>query len=85
MRKKRMLPGLEKSPARDRLVAARHSTTAEGICQQYHVGYRQAQDMDAMQQGIDWLLQSDSEHPLLLEVLTDADIDAAVLHDFHCR
>ena len=38
-----------------------------------------------MQQGIGWLLQSDSEHPLLLEVLTDADIDAAVLHDFHCR
>ena len=80
-----MLPGLEKSPARDRLVAACHSTTAEGICQQHHVGYRQAQDMDAMQQGIGWLLQSDSEHPLLLEVLTDADIDAAVLHDFLCR
>lgn len=80
-----MLPGLEKSPARDSLVAACHSTTAEGICQQHHVGYRQAQDMDAMQQGIDWLLQSDSEHPLLLEVLTDADIDAEVLHDYHCR
>lgn len=65
------LKGLEQSAARDRLVAAQHDTTAEGICQQNHVVYRQARKMDEMQQGIDWLLQTDSEHPLLLEVLTE--------------
>lgn len=64
-----MLPGLEKSPARDKYVAAEHHATAEGICQQNHVTYRQAKDMQQMQEGIDWLIATDSERPLLLEVL----------------
>ena len=70
-----MLKGLEQSPARDRYVAAAHQTTAEGICQQNHVGYRQAADMQQMQESIHWLIQTESEHPLLLEVLTNADED----------
>ena len=70
-----MLKGLEQSPARDKFVAAQHTTTAEGICRQNNVEYRKAECMDEMQQGIDWLLQTASEHPLLLEVLTDDAID----------
>jgi len=65
------LKGLEQSPARDRLVAAQHQTTAEGICRQNQVDYRQARTIDEMQQGIDWLLKNESKHPLLLEVLTE--------------
>ena len=65
-----MLPGLEKSPARDKYVSAEHHTHADGICQQNNVGYRKAENMEQMQQGIDWLLTTESEHPLLLEVLT---------------
>ena len=64
------LKGLEQSPARDKFVAAEHHASAEGICQQNQVGYRKATNMQEMQQGIDWLLQTESEHPLLLEVLT---------------
>ena len=64
------LKGLEQSPARDKFVAAEHHATAEGNCQQNQVGYRKATNMEEMQQGIDWLLQTESEHPLLLEVLT---------------
>ena len=63
-----MLPGLENSPARDKYVAAEHHATAEGICQQNHVTYRQAKDMSQMQEGIDWLIATTSERPLLLEV-----------------
>lgn len=63
-----MLPGLENSPARDRYVAAEHHATAEGICQQNHVVYRQARNMTQMQEGVDWLIATDSERPLLLEV-----------------
>ena len=65
-----MLPGLEQSPARDKYVAAEHHATAEGICQQNNVMYRKADNMEQMQQGIDWLLTTESERPLLLEVLT---------------
>ena len=63
-----MLPGLEQSPARDKYVAAEHHTNAEGICQQNAVTYRQAKDMQQMQEGIDWLTATESERPLLLEV-----------------
>lgn len=64
-----MLPGLEQSPARDKYVSAEHQATAEGICHQNNVGYCKAENMEQMQQGIDWLLTTESEHPLLLEVL----------------
>jgi 2-succinyl-5-enolpyruvyl-6-hydroxy-3-cyclohexene-1-carboxylate synthase len=63
-----MLPGLEQSPARDKYVAAEHHANAEGICQQNAVTYRQAKDMQQMQEGIDWLTATESERPLLLEV-----------------
>ncbi len=65
-----MLPGLEQSPARDKYVSAEHPAKAEGICQQNNVGYRRAENMEQMRQSIDWLLTTESEHPMLLEVLT---------------
>ena len=65
-----MLPGLEKSPARDKYVSAEHQATAEGICQQNNVVYRKADNLEQMERGIDWLIAKESEHPLLLEVLT---------------
>lgn len=63
------LPGLEQSPACGRLVAASHDTTAEGICAQNHVGYRQVNGPEQLPQAIGWLLSTDSDRPLLLEVL----------------
>jgi len=62
------LPGLEQSPARDRLVAAAHTASAEGICSQNNVVYLKAENMEQMQQGIDTLLYLESEHPVLLEL-----------------
>ena len=64
-----MLPGLEKSPARDKYVAAEHHATAEGICQQNDIYYQQATTTEEMQRGIDLLLSSDFSRPMVLEVL----------------
>ncbi len=77
-----MLPGLEKSPARDTIVAAQHNTTAEGICRQNNVIYLQAKDMEQMRCGIDQLLSEDSQRPILLEVMTDAAADESVYKTF---
>ena len=77
------LPGLEQSAARDQLVAAAHQATAEGICRQNGVIYRCADSEETMRQGIDWLLHIESEHPLLLEVLTDAVADTQALRDYY--
>jgi 2-succinyl-5-enolpyruvyl-6-hydroxy-3-cyclohexene-1-carboxylate synthase len=78
-----MLPGLERSAARDRLVAAAHHTSAEGICQQNDVIYRKAENAEEMQQGISWLVQTESARPLLLEVFTDATEDERVLKAYY--
>ena len=70
-----MLKGLEQSPARDSFVAASHQTSAEGVCQQNHVVYLRADDMEQMQKGIDSLISLESDRPVLLEVFTDASED----------
>ena len=64
-----MLPGLEKSPARDKYVAAEHHATAEGICQQNDIYYQQATTTEEMQRGIDLLLSADFSRPMVLEIL----------------
>ena len=78
-----MLPGLEKSPARDKFVAAEHHTSAEGICMQNQVVYLNATNLEEMQQGIDTLLYIESDRPVLLEVFTDATEDERVYKDYY--
>lgn len=73
------LPGLKRSPACDKLVAARHDTTAQGICTQNDVGYLSARDMDELRIGLATLMTSDSNRPMLLEVFTDREQDEAAM------
>ena len=77
-----LLPGLEQSPARDRFVSAEHHTSAEGICRQNDIIYLSASDMPQMRSGIDTLINTDSDRPVLLEVFTDAEADAQTLNDY---
>ena len=78
-----LLKGLEQSPARDQFVAAEHHTTAEGICQQNRVTYLKAENLEQMQQGIDTLLNMESERPVLLEVFTDPADDERAFRDYY--
>ena len=78
-----MLKGLEQSPARDKFVSAEHHTTAKGICLQNDIVYLKAENMDEMQQGIETLLNIESERPVLLEVKTNAAEDERVLKDYY--
>ena len=78
-----LLKGLEQSPARDKFVAAEHHTSAEGICQQNHVTYLKAENMEQMQQGIDTLLYIESERPVLLEIFTDPAEDERIFRDYY--
>jgi 2-succinyl-5-enolpyruvyl-6-hydroxy-3-cyclohexene-1-carboxylate synthase len=72
------LPGLEASPARDRMIAAGHETHAEGCCAQHGVEYRAAHGSEDLYSGITWLVQDDSDRPRLLEVVTDIEHDRRV-------
>ena len=78
-----MLDGLEASAARDRLVAAGHHTSAEGICRQNDIAYLKAEDMEGMRQGIDRLIHSGAERPALLEVLTDDQTDEQIYKEYY--
>ena len=78
-----MLPGLETSPARDKIVAAEHQTSAEGICRQNHIVYLRADGPHDLHQAIDTLLYIESDRPVLLEVFTDASADERVYKDYH--
>jgi 2-succinyl-5-enolpyruvyl-6-hydroxy-3-cyclohexene-1-carboxylate synthase len=49
------LPGLETSPARDRMIAASHRAHAEGCCAQHSVEYRAAYGSEDLYSGITWL------------------------------
>ncbi len=78
-----MLNGLEQSSARDRYVAASHTTTAEGICHQNGVTYLSAHCLDEMQKGIDRLLEMQSVSPVVLEVFTEASEDERVYREYY--
>ncbi|MBQ8990214.1 MAG: 2-succinyl-5-enolpyruvyl-6-hydroxy-3-cyclohexene-1-carboxylic-acid synthase [Prevotella sp.] len=78
-----MLSGLEQSAARDRLVAAGHHTSAEGICRQNDVVYLSVNHAAQLPSAIDTLLYLESDRPVLLEVFTDPDDDARVLRDYY--
>lgn len=78
----RGLPGLSESAAADSLVAACHTTKAQGICTQNDIGYMAAHNMDEMQLGIVTLLTRQAERPMLLEVMTDSTKDNDVMADY---
>ena len=64
------LPGLSDSPARDEYVMASHKTTAVGACHQYGISRRMVSKSEDLMKNIEWLVNTESNQPLLLEVLT---------------
>lgn len=69
------LPGLEESPYRDNYVSASHRTSAKGICEETHIAYQRVDNESMLKAGLEWLTDTCNE-PRLLEVFTDAEIDA---------
>ena len=66
------LPGLEQSPARDEYIAARHSTTAQGICMENNIRYLCAHDAKEMEKAMGQLLyDDDTQRPMVLEIISD--------------
>lgn len=75
------LSGLEASGSRDRLVAAAHSTSAKGICEENDIVYLSANNAQELNEGLHAMFESD-EGPVLLEVFTDAEEDARVMKEY---
>lgn len=60
---------LANSPACDTYVMAKHHATAEGVCLQNRVEYRQVKLADDLAAGIQWLVEERCPRPMLLEVM----------------
>jgi 2-succinyl-5-enolpyruvyl-6-hydroxy-3-cyclohexene-1-carboxylate synthase len=78
-----MLKGLEQSESRDKFVAGAHTATAEGICMQNNVQYLKATNTEELEQGLDTLINAESNRPILLEVLTDAESDVRIVQEYY--
>ena len=78
----RMLKGLDDSPAALPYISAEHHTTAEGICRQHGIVYLTAHNSEDLAYNIPTLLECESDHPVLLEVFTDANTDAAAYKEY---
>jgi len=70
------LPGLSDSPALERLVSGYHLSQAE---EWYGCKYRSASGSEDLYSGITWLLNEETNRPLLLEVFTSMEKDQRVL------
>lgn len=79
----KQLPNLHRSPVADTFVGASHTTTAKGICAQNNVEYIAAHNQEEMQHGISELLTRKGNRSVLLEVFTDAAIDAETLSKYY--
>ena len=82
-----LLKGLEQSPARDRLVAAEHYTSAEGVCRAHHVEYHAARSLEELEAQLPMLMRKvptvpSGGRPMLLEVFTNADEDARMFDEY---
>lgn len=77
------LDGLSASGARDDLVAGRHQTTAEGICMENNIVYYSADNAAALESRLKTLVYADEDRPVLLEVFTSAEQDAALYRKYY--
>lgn len=75
--------GLKESAAREKLVMAEHCTSAYHICLAQNVAYQNADDMKSLHEGLDWLIHTESDRPMLLEVLTDIETDNQVIEKYY--
>lgn len=80
--------GLKQSAAREEYVMAKHSTSAQGLCQSFGINYKKATNSIELEQGIGWLttLHDNPEaegRPLLLEIVTTTENDAKALQGLH--
>ncbi len=67
--------GLKESKVRDKMVMAKHNTSAKGICEANNITYLSARNMKTLESGVEQLITANSDRPILLEVFTDIDVD----------
>ena len=76
------LCGLEAGAVRDEYVAGGHRSSAHGICDAHDIGYISARNADELAKNMNTFLYSGTHRPLVFEVFTDAEEDAAAVREY---
>ena len=74
--------GLKNSPVRQQMVMAEHTTTAKGVCHDYHIRYLSANNESSLEQALHALVFDESTQPMLLEVFTDVEKEMKIYQDY---
>ena len=74
--------GLKNSPVRQQMVMAEHTTTAKGVCHDYHIRYLSVNNESSLEQALHALVFDNSTQPMLLEVFTDVEKEMNIYQDY---
>lgn len=80
-----MLPQLNKSEALHEYIAAAHTTEAKAWAEQQGFLYLSARNAKELEQHLPFLTATDSEKPVLLEVFTSMEKNAAQIRSYYHR
>ncbi len=76
------LPGLNQSPAIDTFIAAAHATSAKGWAESAGLTYLSASNARELEENLPLFIEG-GERPVILEVFTSMDENAAILRNYY--
>mgnify|MGYP003408762062 FL=1 len=77
------LVGIKDSPECKTMVAASHSASASGICDENNIGYLCVHNEEELRERMNVFLAAGGSRPLLMEVFTDISEDARTYEEYY--
>ena len=77
----RLIGGPRQSPALNEHFVAQHNLKAEGLANAFGINYLKAENQEELSTALNTIFAPDFSEPVILEVLTDGEISAAVFQE----
>jgi len=77
------IKGLSEASALDEYVAAGHYTNAEGWAKELGFDYLKVINVSQIKTAMDMLFNDDTEHPVLIEAITDSTFDKHIFNNYY--
>jgi len=81
----RLIGGPRQSPALNEHFVAQHNLKAEGLAKAFGINYLKAENQGELLTALNTIFAPDFSEPVILEVLTDGEISAAVFQECYSR
>jgi 2-succinyl-5-enolpyruvyl-6-hydroxy-3-cyclohexene-1-carboxylate synthase len=77
----RLIGGPRQSPALNEHFVAQHNLKAEGLAKAFNINYLKAENQEELMKALNTIFVPGFSGPVILEVLTDGEISAAVFQE----